>query len=193
MTITLPLTLPGIIVGTVLAFARSLGEFGATITFVSNIPGETRTLPSAMYTLIQTRAGRGGGPPLPHRHRTGAGFAADFGMAGPREPPAHGRIMMLELDFTQTLGSHCLQIRETLPASGITAVFGVSGAGKTSLINAISGLTRPQAGRIVLNGRVLNDTAQRICWRRSSAVSAMSFRMRACFPIIKCAAICSMG
>ncbi len=56
---------------------------------------------------------------------------------------------MLELDFTQTLGSHCLQIRETLPASGITAVFGVSGAGKTSLINAISGLTRPQAGRIV--------------------------------------------
>ena len=68
---------------------------------------------------------------------------------------------MLELDFTQTLGSHCLQIRETLPASGITAVFGVSGAGKTSLINAISGLTRPQAGRIVLNGRVLNDTAQR--------------------------------
>lgn len=53
-TITLPLTLPGIIVGTVLAFARSLGEFGATITFVSNIPGETRTIPSAMYTLIQT-------------------------------------------------------------------------------------------------------------------------------------------
>ncbi|MBS0847690.1 molybdate ABC transporter permease subunit [Citrobacter sp. JGM124] len=56
-TITLPLTLPGIIAGTVLAFARSLGEFGATITFVSNIPGETRTLPSAMYTLIQTPGG----------------------------------------------------------------------------------------------------------------------------------------
>ncbi|EIQ8225595.1 TPA: molybdate ABC transporter permease subunit, partial [Salmonella enterica subsp. enterica serovar Typhimurium] len=46
-----------IIVGTVLAFARSLGEFGATITFVSNIPGETRTIPSAMYTLIQTPGG----------------------------------------------------------------------------------------------------------------------------------------
>ncbi|WP_437608414.1 molybdate ABC transporter permease subunit [Erwinia sp. V71] len=53
-TITLPLTLPGIIVGTVLGFARSLGEFGATITFVSNIPGETRTIPLAMYTLIET-------------------------------------------------------------------------------------------------------------------------------------------
>ncbi|WP_063656214.1 molybdate ABC transporter permease subunit [Candidatus Arsenophonus triatominarum] len=53
-TITLPLILPGIIVGMVLAFARSLGEFGATITFVSNIPGETRTIPLAMYTLIET-------------------------------------------------------------------------------------------------------------------------------------------
>lgn len=53
-TITLPLTLPGIIAGTVLAFARSLGEFGATITFVSNIPGETRTIPSAMFSLIET-------------------------------------------------------------------------------------------------------------------------------------------
>ncbi len=49
----------GITVGTVLAFARSLGEFGATITFVSNI-GETRTIPSAMYTLIQTPGGESG-------------------------------------------------------------------------------------------------------------------------------------
>lgn len=53
-TLTLPLSLPGVIVGVVLAFARSLGEFGATITFVANIPGETRTLPLAMYTLIET-------------------------------------------------------------------------------------------------------------------------------------------
>ena len=67
---------------------------------------------------------------------------------------------MLELNFSQTLGAHCLQINESLPASGITAVFGVSGAGKTSLINAISGLTQPQHGRIVLNGRVLNDAEQ---------------------------------
>ena len=53
-TITLPLSFPGVLAGTVLAFARSLGEFGATITFVSNIPGETRTIPLAMYTLIET-------------------------------------------------------------------------------------------------------------------------------------------
>ena len=45
---------------------------------------------------------------------------------------------MLELNFSQTLGNHCLTINETLPANGITAIYGVSGAGKTSLINAIS-------------------------------------------------------
>ncbi len=65
---------------------------------------------------------------------------------------------MLELNFTQVLGKHRLTVNETLPGNGITAVFGVSGAGKTSLINAISGLTRPQHGRIVLNDRVLSDT-----------------------------------
>jgi len=56
-TITLPLMAPGILAGLVLAFARALGEFGATITFVSNIPGETRTLPIALYTLTQTPDG----------------------------------------------------------------------------------------------------------------------------------------
>jgi len=57
LVITLPLTLPGIIAGMILSFARSMGEFGATITFVSNIPGETQTLPSAIYTLTQVPGG----------------------------------------------------------------------------------------------------------------------------------------
>ncbi len=56
-TITLPLILPGILAGMILSFARALGEFGATITFVSNIPGETQTLPTAIYTLIQVPGG----------------------------------------------------------------------------------------------------------------------------------------
>ena len=55
--VTLPLIAPGIVAGMVLCFARSLGEFGATITFVSNIPGETRTIASAIYTLTQTPGG----------------------------------------------------------------------------------------------------------------------------------------
>jgi molybdate transport system permease protein len=57
LTVTLPLAMPGIIVGAMLAFARALGEFGATITFVSNIPGETQTISSAIYTLTQVPGG----------------------------------------------------------------------------------------------------------------------------------------
>ncbi len=59
-TVTLPLASPGILTGAILGFARSLGEFGATITFVSNIPGETRTLPIALYTLTQIPGGEAG-------------------------------------------------------------------------------------------------------------------------------------
>ncbi len=57
LTVTLPLALPGILVGGILGFAKGMGEFGATITFVANIPGETRTLPLAIYTAIQIPGG----------------------------------------------------------------------------------------------------------------------------------------
>lgn len=59
LTVTLPLAMPGVLVGAVLGFAKAMGEFGATITFVSNIPGETQTLPSAIYTLTQVPGGEG--------------------------------------------------------------------------------------------------------------------------------------
>jgi molybdate transport system permease protein len=57
LTVTLPLALPGVIAGMVLCFAKALGEFGATITFVSNIPGETQTISAAIYTLTQVPGG----------------------------------------------------------------------------------------------------------------------------------------
>ncbi|MCR9067325.1 MAG: molybdate ABC transporter permease subunit [Rhodobacteraceae bacterium] len=59
LTVTLPLILPGVLAGAVLAFAKALGEFGATITFVSNIPGETQTLPLAIYSFLQIPGGEG--------------------------------------------------------------------------------------------------------------------------------------
>ena len=59
VTVTLPLILPGVLAGAVLAFAKAMGEFGATITFVSNIPGETQTLPSAIYAFLQVPGGDG--------------------------------------------------------------------------------------------------------------------------------------
>ncbi|MCT4334017.1 molybdate ABC transporter permease subunit [Paracoccus sp. YLB-12] len=57
ITVTLPIALPGIIAGAILAFAKAMGEFGATITFVSNIPGQTRTIPSAIYAFLQVPGG----------------------------------------------------------------------------------------------------------------------------------------
>ena len=60
LTVPLPLILPGVIAGMILAFAKAMGEFGATITFVSNIPGETQTLPSAIYTFTQVPGGDAG-------------------------------------------------------------------------------------------------------------------------------------
>jgi len=59
LTITLPLALPGILAGSILAFAKAMGEFGATITFVSNIPGQTQTVPSAIYAFLQVPGGEG--------------------------------------------------------------------------------------------------------------------------------------
>ena len=60
LRITLPMSLPGLVAGLALAFARAFGEFGATITFVSSIPGETRTLPIALYELLETPGGESG-------------------------------------------------------------------------------------------------------------------------------------
>ena len=57
LTVTLPLILPGVLAGAVLGFAKAMGEFGATITFVSNIPGQTQTLPSAIYAFLQVPGG----------------------------------------------------------------------------------------------------------------------------------------
>ena len=59
LTVTLPMILPGILAGAILAFAKAMGEFGATITFVSNIPGQTRTIPSAIYAFLQVPGGEG--------------------------------------------------------------------------------------------------------------------------------------
>ena len=58
LTVTLPLILPGIVAGAILAFAKAIGEFGATITFVSNIPGQTQTMPLAIYTFLQVPGGQ---------------------------------------------------------------------------------------------------------------------------------------
>ena len=73
---TLPLALPGMLAGMVLGFAKAIGEFGATITFVSNIPGETQTISSAIYSLIQTPGRRCRGAAAGGRSRSSSRIGA---------------------------------------------------------------------------------------------------------------------
>ena len=106
LTVTLPLILPGIIAGMLLCFAKALGEFGATITFVSNIPGETQTLPPAIYTFTQVPGGDAQALRLT--------LVAVVDLAGRRcSPPNAGRAarrapgrrgMTLEVDVDHRLG-----------------------------------------------------------------------------------------
>ncbi len=97
---------------------------------------------------------------------------------------------MLKLNFSKRLGEHQLDIDTQIPAKGITAVFGVSGAGKTSLINAISGLTQPQRGTIALNARLLLEVENGLSLPPESAASATFSRICACFHTIAYAATC---
>ena len=94
LTITLPLAAPGILTGAILSFARSLGEFGATITFVGNIEGETRTLPLALYTYTQTpgmdQPRLPPGPDFPGRGAGGPGRKRN--PRAPRRAPFAGRV-----------------------------------------------------------------------------------------------------
>ena len=89
---------------------------------------------------------------------------------------------MLELNFAQKLGDLQMEVNTQLPTESITAVFGLSGAGKTSLINVIGGLTKPNKGRIVLNGRTLVDIEKGICLPPESVILAMFSKMLGYFP-----------
>ena len=160
LTVTLPLIVPGIIAGMILCFAKAMGEFGATITFVSNIPGETQTLPSAIYTFTQVPGGDAGALRLTLVSVAIAMLAllASELMARTRQPAARHR-MTLAIDIRHRLGDFLLDARfET--GGGLIALFGRSGSGKTSIINIIAGLIRPEHGRVAIDDVVLVDTAR---------------------------------
>lgn len=92
---------------------------------------------------------------------------------------------MLELNFVKQLGQMRLDVDLRLPESGIIAIFGRSGAGKTSFINIVSGLSKPDEGHIAFGKHVLCDTWQGIDLPPKSAVLGMFFRMPDCFRIIR--------
>jgi molybdate transport system permease protein len=98
LTVTLPLALPGIITGTMLCFSRSLGEFGATMAFVGNIPGETRTLPLAIYSLMHVPDGEASALRL-------AGLSLALALAALLTSHAISRRAERRLGYTETWGT----------------------------------------------------------------------------------------
>ena len=158
LVVTLPLILPGVIAGMILCFAKAMGEFGATITFVSNIPGETQTLPTAIYTFTQVPGGEAGAMRLTVIS-VAISVAALLGselMARSRRAQDHAG-MSLEVEIDHRQGA--FRLRGSFRSDGrLTALFGRSGSGKTTLVNVIAGLIRPERGRIAVDGATLLDT-----------------------------------
>jgi molybdate ABC transporter permease protein len=204
--VLLPLAWPGVLAGTVLAFARALGEFGATLMLAGNIPGRTQTMPLAVFFAAE------GGDTARAVAWVGAmvalslaGIAAMNYWSAPRSasqsrvttiadaenssapvaltrraqaPGTHGE---LEAEIHKTLPGFSLQVA-LRTHGGVLGLLGASGSGKSLTLRAICGLEALREGRIVLNGRVLYDSRQRIRLRAAERRIGMVFQDYALFP-----------
>ncbi|PZD70324.1 Spermidine/putrescine import ATP-binding proteinPotA [Acaryochloris thomasi RCC1774] len=185
--ITLPLSLPGLLAGTTLAFARALGEFGATLMLAGNIPGRTQTLPMAIYFAVEGGDLREaalwsaivlslslGGIVLTngltqHRSRlrwtqrskgrkTEAMLLSDRSRGGFEEAGAkRSTRLQLEVDICKHLPEFTLSIKFVADGQPL-GVLGASGVGKSLILRCIAGIETPDSGRIILNDRVLFDS-----------------------------------
>ncbi|WP_138501391.1 molybdate ABC transporter permease subunit [Nostoc sp. PA-18-2419] len=185
--ISLPLALPGILAATTLAFARALGEFGATLMLAGNIPGQTQTIPMAIYFAVEAGAmdeawfwalaimvislsgiiGVNFWQEVREKRRAGSIQQG----AGGREQGAEGEIFYrpdsnfelrgLFVDIEKILPSFDLKVSFTTNDQPL-GLLGSSGAGKSMILRCIAGIETPTRGRIVLNGRVLFDSEKGI-------------------------------
>ena len=177
--ISLPLALPGLVAGSILAFCRALGEFGATLMLAGNIPGETQTLPMAIYfavesgaiaeawlwvltilgiTLsaitavnfwVQKKAGRQGNPAEAQRNR------GELPITNYQLPITNDGLFV---DIEKQLNDFRLNVTFNSSDRPL-GLLGASGSGKSTILRCIAGIETPDKGRIVLNGRVLFDSA----------------------------------
>jgi molybdate ABC transporter permease protein len=178
--VQLPLAGPGVLAGTVLAFARAMGEFGATLMLAGNIPGRTQTMPIAIFSAAESGDMRGallwvvvivllslaiirllhyerGLRPALMVDSVGAGTAQ--GIIVPL-PPYSGEVIdafRLQVDVERRLENFNLNV-SLRTTQGAVGLLGPSGAGKSMTLRIIAGLTTPDRGRIVLNDRVLLDS-----------------------------------
>ncbi|MDZ8110412.1 MAG: molybdate ABC transporter permease subunit [Nostoc sp. DedQUE12a] len=180
--ISLPLALPGILAATTLAFARALGEFGATLMLAGNIPGQTQTIPMAIYFAVEAGAmdeawfwaiaimvislsgiiGVNLWQEVREKRRAG----------GAGEARETGGEIFYRLDSNFELRGLFVDIEKILPSFHLKVAFisneqplgllGGSGAGKSMILRCLAGIETPTRGRIVLNGRVLFDSEKGI-------------------------------
>ena len=186
--VQLPLAGPGVLAGTVLAFARAMGEFGATLMLAGNIPGRTQTMPVAIFSAAESGDMRAAGlwvclivaislaiirllnyerksrPRLPEA--SAAALTTQTGAMMPQAAIAPvtirndvpGGQMGLEIEAERRLENFTLNVAFR-SGKGAAGLLGPSGAGKSMTLRMIAGLSAPDQGRIALNGRVLFDSA----------------------------------
>ena len=179
--VLLPLAGPGVVAGTVLAFARALGEFGATLMLAGNIPGRTQTMPMAIFSAVEDGdmrvallwvglivgislaiirllnwEGRTRGPRRKQVGHARVEFVPEAFV--PPRPNMSSVAAALEMSVEKRLENFDLKV-DLLAISGAVGLLGASGAGKTMTLRMIAGIVAPDRGRIVLNGRVLFDGA----------------------------------
>jgi molybdate transport system permease protein len=181
--VLLPLAAPGVVAGTVLAFARALGEFGATLMLAGNIPGRTQTMPIAIFSaaeggdmraaivwvviivalslaIIRLLNYQGA---VKKSWQTLSAIDELPGKASSLVPDGSNKIedskpsSTMEIDVEKTLGSFKLAV-QFVAGRGAVGLLGVSGAGKSMTLRLIAGVITPDRGRIVLSGRVLFDS-----------------------------------
>jgi molybdate transport system permease protein len=198
-SVLVPLARPGIIAGTVLAFARALGEFGATLMLAGNIPGRTQTMPVAIFFAAEGGDLRGAllwvaytaGLSLasiaalnywgrPQARRAPAPVAEPI--APIVVPPGAGVTRAgLDVDITRRHAGFVLEVRMSNGGCSL-GLLGASGSGKSMTLACIAGLETPDAGRIVLNGRVLFDAKECVCLRPPERRVGIVFQDHALFP-----------
>jgi molybdate ABC transporter permease protein len=206
--ITLPLALPGVLAGVTLAFARALGEFGATLMLAGNIPGETQTIPMAIYFAVEagemqvawfwsliilgiSLVGLTGvnvwqAKPTGWKGGFWLKFLDRFDVLG-LNPPLRYPISQtrssskLTVDIEKRLSGFALDVAFNAEGQPL-GILGASGAGKSLLLRCIAGIETPDTGQIVLNGRVLFDSQQQVNVRSCDRHIALLFQNYALFP-----------
>ncbi len=184
--IMLPLAWPGILAGTILAFARALGEFGATLMLAGNIPGQTQTIPMAIYFAVEAGEMRQAAIwvliilSISLIVLTAVNFWTDLQRISPKQNSSQrlqSNLPKVASTFTtkslkQPKSGLCLSIFKPLSSFALDVSFdigpevlgilGASGSGKSMTLRCIAGLETPRSGKIAVNGRVLFDSGQGI-------------------------------